>query len=190
MLICAIRLFAANNPDKLEFSPDKSAQKCSELIDALFNGRCTVEWGRHMLAVVSHGQDSNSTDYSGGDLLRLSVDDCVGLLRDPLNDIDFSGDLPPPPVTVPETPAQPDVLAEPLPLVAPIVVSPTPVEPIMSDPKPNTPHPVPAEPVSQPPPPQSQQQASSTSAPPPYPGGHKVNAAGVRVISFRIGDSL
>ena len=190
MLICAIRLFAANNPDKLEFSPDKSAQKCSELIDALFNGRCTVEWGRHMLAVVSHGQDSNSTDYSGGDLLRLSVDDCVGLLRDPLNHIDFSGDLPPPPVTVPETPAQPDVLAEPLPLVAPIVVSPTPVEPIMSDPKPNTPNPVPAEPVSQPPPPQAQQQASSTSAPPTYPGGHKVNAAGVRVISFRIGDSL
>ena len=193
MLICAIRLFAANNPDKPEFTPDKSAQKCSELIDALFNGRCSVEWGRHMLAVVSHGQPSNYTDYSGGDLLRLSVADCVGLLRDPLHKIDFEGELPPAHLIVNEAPPQPIVLVEPLPPIEPIVVAPPPIEPIMPEPKPITTVSGPSEsvpPPPPPPPPQDQQQAPVVVTPRPSVGGHKVNAAGVRIISFRIGDTF
>ena len=193
MLICAIRLFAANNPDKPEFSPDKSAQKCSELIDALFNGRCSVEWGRHMLAVVSHGQPSNYTDYSGGDLLRLSVADCVGLLCDPLHKIDFEGELPPAHLIVNEAPPQPIVLVEPLPPIEPIVVAPPPIEPIMPEPKPITTVSGPSESVPPPPPPpptQDQLQAPVVVTPGPSVGGHKVNAAGVRIISFRIGDTF
>lgn len=192
MLVCAIRLFAANNPDKPEFSPDKSAQKCSELIDALFNDRCTVKWGRHMLAVVSHGQESKSTDYSGGDLLRLSVADCVGLLRDPLHDIDFSGELPPPAVIVQEEPTQPVVPVEPLLPIEPIAVSP-PVEPVMPDPKPNTPTSGPdvsVPPPPPPPPPQARQLTSAVSEPAPSASGHKVNDKGVRIISVRIGETF
>jgi hypothetical protein len=191
MLICAIRLFAANNPDKREFTPDKSAQKCSELIDALFNNRCTVEWGRHMLAVVSHNQASNSTDYSGGDLLRLSVADCVGLLCDPLHKIDFNGELPPAPIIVNEAPPQPIVLVEPLSPIKPILVAPPPSEPIMPESKPITTVSGPSEsvPPSLPPPP-AQQQAPVAVTPGPSTGGHKVNAAGVRIISIRIGDTF
>jgi hypothetical protein len=191
MLICAIRLFAANNPDKREFTPDKSAQKCSELIDALFNNRCTVEWGRHMLAVVSHNQASNSTDYSGGYLLRLSVADCVGLLCDPLHKIDFNGELPPAPIIVNEAPPQPIVLVEPLSPIKPILVAPPPSEPIMPESKPITTVSGPSEsvPPSLPPPP-AQQQAPVAVTPGPSTGGHKVNAAGVRIISIRIGDTF
>jgi hypothetical protein len=186
MLICAIRLFAANNPDKSEFTPDKSAQKCSELIDALFNDRCTVQWGRHMLSVVSHGQASNSTDYNGGDLLRLSIDDCLGLLKDPLHDIDFSGELPPPPVVVQEAPPPMVVLVNQLPPVEPVSDSPTPIDPIMSEPKPSK---LISSPKESAPPPPAQQQIP-VGEPVSTNGGYKVNGAGVRIISIRIGDSF
>jgi hypothetical protein len=195
MLVCAIRLFAANNPGMPGFSPDKSAQKCSELIDALFNGRCSVEWGRHMLAVVSHGQDSNSTDYSGGDLLRLSVDDCVGLLKNPLHDINFFGELPPPPLVVQEAPIQPAAPVEPLLPIEPVADSPSPAAPIMPDPKPIAPISGPRESAPLPPPPPPpplvhQQQPSPAGEPAASAGGHKVNAKGVRVISIRIGETF
>jgi hypothetical protein len=187
MIICAIRLFAANNPGMPEFTPDQSAQKCSELIDALFNGRCTVEWGRHMLAVVSHGQVSNSTDYSGGDLLRLSVADCVGLLRDPLHEIDFNGELPPSPFIVQDAPTQPIELVEPLPSIKPSVVAPPPVEPIMPVPAPVTPAATNAEPIPPPPPPPPVQTGTRVAV---SPDGHKYNAKGVRIISSVIGESI
>lgn len=201
MLICAIRLFAANNPDKPEFSPDQSAQKCSELVDALFNGRCTVEWGSHMLAVVSHEQVSDFTTYSGGDLLRLSVADCEGLLRDPNHKIGFNGELPPPVAIVGNTPPEPTEQELPQKPVAPFkpvqsikpdIVSqpPTPIHPIMVPQMPVIPLVEPVETV--PSPPQSQ-----VEYPPPVglaavisTAGQKVNALGVRIISIRIGETL
>jgi hypothetical protein len=187
MLICAIRLFAANNPDKSEFTPDKSAQKCSELIDALFNDRCTVEWGRHMLAVVSHGQVSNSTDYSGGDLLRLSVADCVGLLRAPLHEIDFNGELPPSTFFVSEPTSEQLAPVKPEPLVATLVETAPPAEPIMPVTQPdqnsaNNGKPIPPPP---PPPPVKSGTPIAVSA-----DGHKYNAKGVRIISIVIGESI
>jgi hypothetical protein len=186
VLICAIRLFAANNPDKPEFTPDKSAQKCSELVDALFNGRCTVEWGRHMLAVVSHGQASNSTDYSGGDLLRLSVDDCVGLLRNPLHDIDFSGELPPSPVIVQEAPSRPVAPVKPEPQVEQVAEPHLPVETTMSAPNSETTSGDKIEPVPPPPPPQVQVGSHAAVSD----DGHRYNAKGVRIISIVIGESI
>jgi hypothetical protein len=185
MLICAIRLFAANNPDKLEFTPDKSAQKCSELIDALFNGRCTVEWGRHMLAVVSHGQASNSTDYSGGDLLRLSVDDCVGLLRDPFHNIDFSGELPPQPVIVQEAPPKPIAPVKPEPQVEPVTESHSPLKTNMPASNSDSTSCGKTEPIPPPPP-----QVQVGSHPAVSADGHRYNSKGVRIISIVIGESI
>lgn len=196
LLICAIRLFAANNPDKSEFTPDKSAKKCSELIDALFNGRCAIEWVRPILAVVSHEQASNySTDYSGGDLLRLSVADCVGLLRAPLHEIDFSGELPPPPAIVHGVAQPPVELVKLQPPIKPIVVAPQTGEPILPEPKPITtvsgpigsvppPSPLPARPLDY-----HGTQPAPLIPVPPAPV-HKENAAGIRIISIRIGDTF
>jgi hypothetical protein len=206
LLICAIRLFAANNPDKPEFAPDKSAQKCSNLIDALFNGRCSVEWGRHMLAVVSHNQASHSTDYSGGDLLRLSVKDCVGLLRNPDHEIDFSGELPPPvfiePVSAPVVVLpSPTLHAEPPRQTVPVVVAPPhPVQPIpvpaevpvptappvqISAPA-QTPRPEEVLSVSEPP----SSPAVAAAAPVPAQDARRFNQAGVRIISIKIGQTF
>ena len=209
LLICAIRLFAANNPDKSDFSPDKSAQKCSELIDALFNGRCSVEWGRHMLAVVSHNQVSNSTFYSGGDLLRLSVPDCVGLLRDPNHDINFSGDLPSPVANEPaEVPLVifPKVVVTDVPLrqVAPeVITSSPPVQPVsvpaieaapavVSAPSHQVsatepaPQPEPVLEVSEP----VAIQPASIAAPVTAQDARRFNQAGVRIISIKIGQTF
>jgi hypothetical protein len=187
MLICAIRLFAANNPDKSEFTPDKSAQKCSELIDALFNDRCTVEWGRHMLAVVSHGQVSNSTDYSGGDLLRLSVADCVGLLRNPLHEIDFNGELPPTTIVVSEPTSEQHAPVKTEPLTEPLVETAPIAEPIMPVTKSDQNSPTNAEPAPPPPPPSPVKSVTPIAV---SADGHKYNAKGVRIISIVIGESI
>jgi len=207
MLTCAIRLFSANNPDRTDFSPDKSAQKCSELIDALFNGRCTVKWGRHMLAVVSHEQSSELTDYSKGDLLRLSLSDCIGLLRDPSFAIDFSKQIPSP-VDSDSTSTQPSiplVEGKPIEPVQPSTVAP--LTPPVADrenpssgtmpPPPPPPPPMPSKensgpdvrPVST----VDTRPAANTNLPTePKPSniGLKFNSNGVRVISIRIGETF
>jgi hypothetical protein len=197
LLICAIRLFAANNPDKTEFTPDKSAQKCSDLIEALFNGRCSVEWGRHMLAVVSHNQASNFTDYSGGDLLRLSVADCVGLLRDPDHEIVFSGELPSPisiepgpePIAiVPSSPVHPAPPRKDVPVVVALpqpsstVAGPAEVPFPTANPiqvSPSVPHLEPSSPSAVP-----------AVAHVPSQDAHRFNQAGVRIISIKIGQTF
>jgi hypothetical protein len=133
----------------------------------------------------------------------------VGLLRDPLHDIDFSGELPPPPVIVQEEPLQPVVVFEPLPKIEPITVASTPIEPVMVEPKPNTKVPDPVKPI--PPPPQPQvrplnhhgigpaplipttqipPKSASSDATVTSANGYKVNGAGVRIISIRIGDTF
>ena len=204
MLTCAIRLFSANNPDRTDFSPDKSAQKCSELIDALFNGRCTVKWGRHMLAVVSHNQSSEFTDYSKGDLLRLSVADCIGLLRDPSYSIDFDRQLPPPvdPVLISPPPPAPVIQVEPITPTRPIAEVPsTPLAPVINSPSPgmNPQHsakdskdqsPLDPQAVSAPPKSSVSPLADVPSVQQSAPSGYKFNAKNIRIISIRIGETF
>ena len=87
LLVCAIKLFSANTKHE-EFSSDQSALKCSDLIEAIFNDRCKIEWGPSVLAVISPGHESLSIlDYKEpkserlGKLVRISVKDCLQYLQ-------------------------------------------------------------------------------------------------------------
>ena len=87
LLVCAIKLFSANTKQE-GFSSDQSALKCSDLIEAVFNDRCKIEWGPSVLAVISPGHESFSIlDYKEpkserwGKLVRISVKDCLQYLQ-------------------------------------------------------------------------------------------------------------
>jgi hypothetical protein len=78
------------------------------------------------------------------------------------------------------------VLVNQLPPVEPVSDSPTPIDPIMSEPKPSK---LISSPKESAPPPPAQQQIP-VGEPVSTNGGYKVNGAGVRIISIRIGDSF